>query len=67
MEAKILNPEVLKSLSHNHGVFACTCYNTPEKFADKVGKSCGENGHMSGRAFRMKIQITTRLPIIQNS
>ena len=39
MEAKILNPEVLKSLSHNHGVFACTCYNTPEKFADKVGKS----------------------------
>ena len=59
MEVKILNPEVLKSLSHNHGVFACTCYNTPEKFADKVGKSCGENVHMSGsRCEYVKFRLT---------
>ena len=59
MEVKILNPEVLKSLSHNHGVFACTCYNTPEKYADRVGKSCGENGHMSGsRCEYIKFRLT---------
>ena len=59
MEVKILNPEVLKSLSYNHGVFACTCYNTPEKYADRVGKSCGENGHMSGsRCEYIKFRLT---------
>ena len=62
MEAKILNPEVLKSLSHNHGVFACTCYNTPEKHADRVGKSCeasGVDGHMSGsRCEYIKFRLT---------
>ena len=39
MNVEILNPEVLTNLYHNHGLFACTCYNTPDKFADKVGKS----------------------------
>jgi len=62
LEAKILNPEVLKSLSHNHGVFACTCYNTPEKHADRVGKSCeasGVDGHMSGsRCEYIKFRLT---------
>lgn len=48
MKVEIINPEVVENLCHNHGVFACTCYNTPEKYADKVGKSCQESGHMSG-------------------
>lgn len=48
MKVEILNPEVVKNLYYNHGIFACTCYNTPEKHADKVGKSCQNDGHMSG-------------------
>lgn len=48
MKVEILNPEVVKNLYYNHGIFACTCYNTPEKYADKVGKSCQNDGHMSG-------------------
>jgi len=48
VKVEILNPEVVKNLYYNHGIFACTCYNTPEKYADKVGKSCQNNGHMSG-------------------
>jgi hypothetical protein len=30
------------------GEFACVCYGTPDKYAEKVGKSCQESGHMSG-------------------
>lgn len=48
MKVEIINPEVVENLYHNHGVFACTCYDTPEKFANKVGKSCEHDGHMSG-------------------
>lgn len=48
MNVSILNPEVLVSLYRNHGEFACTCYDTPVKFAEKVGESCAETHHMSG-------------------
>ena len=59
MNVEILNPEVLTNLYHNHGLFACTCYNTPDKFADKVGKSCEDEGHMSGsRCEYIKFKIT---------
>jgi thymidylate synthase (FAD) len=29
-------------------MFACTCYDTNDKYSDKVGKSCNESQHMSG-------------------
>lgn len=48
MVVEIINPEVVENLYRNHGIFACTCYDTPEKFAEKVGESCEEDGHMSG-------------------
>ena len=48
MKVEIINPEILKDLYKNHGVFACTCYDTPEKYAEKVGKACEKDGHMSG-------------------
>lgn len=48
MKVEIINKDELINLYHNHGLFACTCYNTPDKFANKVGKSCNEDGHMSG-------------------
>lgn len=59
MKVEILNPDVLKNLYKNHGVFACTCYDTPEKYAEKVGKSCEKDGHMSGsRCEYIKFRIT---------
>ena len=48
MKVKIINPEVLEYLYENHGQFARVCYDTPEQYAEKVGKSCQESGHMSG-------------------
>lgn len=59
MNVEIINPEVVTNLYKNHGVFACTCYNTPEKYADRVGKSCQKDGHMSGsRCEYIKFRIT---------
>lgn len=59
MQVEILNPEILKDLYKNHGVFACTCYNTPDKYAEKVGESCQADGHMSGsRCEYIKFKIT---------
>lgn len=58
MNVKILNPEVLENLYKNHGEFACECYATPKKYAEKVGKSCEESGHMSGsRCEYIKFEI----------
>lgn len=59
MKVRILNPEVLTDLYKNHGTFACKCYDTPEKFAEKVGKNCENTGHMSGsRCEYIKFEIT---------
>lgn len=59
MVVEIINPEVLVNLYKNHGVFACTCYDTPEKYAEKVGKSCVADGHMSGsRCEYIKFRIS---------
>ena len=48
MRVEIINKDELTNLYENHGLFACTCYDTPDKYAKKVGKSCNEDGHMSG-------------------
>lgn len=48
MKVEVINKEELMDLYKNHGLFACTCYDTPDKFAEKVGKSCNADGHMSG-------------------
>lgn len=48
MKVEIINKEELINLYKNHGLFACTCYNTPDKYAEKVGKACMKDGHTSG-------------------
>lgn len=59
MTVEILNPDTVRNLYHNHGVFACTCYDTPEQYAERVGKSCANDGHMSGsRCEYIKFRIT---------
>jgi len=59
MKVEILNPEVLENLYKNHGEFARICYDTPEKYAERVGKSCQADGHMSGsRCEYIKFRIS---------
>lgn len=48
IRVELLNPEEVKNFIKNHGVFACQCYMTPEKYAEKVGLSCLREGHTSG-------------------
>ena len=48
MRVELLNKEYIKDLYENHGLFACGCYNTPDKYAEKVGESCQADKHMSG-------------------
>lgn len=59
MQVEILNPDVVRDLYKNHGVFACVCYDTPEKYAERVGQSCQDNGHFSGsRCEYIKFRIS---------
>ena len=48
MKVTLLNPEQIKNIFKEWGSFACECYATPQKFAEKVGNSCFESGHYSG-------------------
>ena len=58
IKVELLNPEEVKNFIKNHGIFACQCYMTPEKFAEKVGMSCLTEGHTSGsRADMFKFRI----------
>ncbi len=58
IKVELLNPEEVKNFIRNHGVFACQCYNTPEKYAERVGMSCLKEGHTSGsRADMFKFRI----------
>lgn len=55
----LMNPEVVANLYRNHGQFACVCYNTPEKHAERVGSNCQASGHMSGsRCEYIKFRIS---------
>ena len=58
IKVELLNPEEVKQFIKNHGIFACECYQTPEKFAERVGLSCLKEGHTSGsRADMFKFRI----------
>lgn len=58
IKVELMNPEEVKNFIKNHGIFACQCYCTPEKFAEKVGMSCLKEGHTSGsRADMFKFRI----------
>lgn len=48
IKVTLLNPEEVKDFIRRHGEVSCICYNTNEKWAEKVGKSCMIEGHMSG-------------------
>ena len=48
IKVTLLNPEQIKNIFKEWGSFACECYATPQKYAEKVGNSCFESGHYSG-------------------
>ena len=48
MQVTLLNPEQIKNIFKEWGNFACECYATPQKYAEKVGNSCFETEHYSG-------------------
>lgn len=59
MNVEVLNPEEFSKLFTTWGTFAATCYNTPLKYAERVGKSCLASGHMSGsRSTYINLNIT---------
>lgn len=58
-KAEIINKEECKDFIRSWGQAAAICYSTPEKYADKVGKSCLQTGHFSGsRGNYIKFKIT---------
>lgn len=59
MKVEILNPDAVRDLYKNHGQFACVCYDTDEKHAERVGEACASSGHMSGsRCEYIKFRIS---------
>ena len=72
IQVELLNPEEVKNFIKNHGIFACQCYMTPEKFAERVGLSCLKEGHTSGSRsdmfkFRIKCPRYTADQIMRHS
>lgn len=58
MKVTLLNKEQVKDFYKTWGLFACKCYNTNPKFAEKVGKSCHKTRHYSGsRSFYFNFLI----------
>ena len=59
INVRIINPEQVKQLFKEWGLFATECYATPEEFAEKVGKSCFQSEHYSGsRTEYIKFKIS---------
>lgn len=48
IKVTLLNPDEVKNFIRNHGVIACVCYDTDEKYANRIGLSCLREGHTSG-------------------
>ena len=58
IKVELINANDVKNFIYNHGIFSCTCYMTPEKYAERVGLSCLKEGHTSGsRADMFKFRI----------
>ena len=59
MKVTLLNSEQVVNMFQSWGEFAATCYNTPSKYAEKVGNKCYDDEHYSGSRteyFKFKIE-----------
>ena len=58
MKVTLLNKDSVKDFYKHWGLFACKCYNTNPKYAEKVGKSCHQTRHYSGsRSFYFIFEV----------
>lgn len=58
-KVELINKEDVKNYIKRHGRFASVCYNTNEKYAENVGETCLESGHLSGsRHLYFEFKIT---------
>ena len=48
IKVSLLNPDEVSHFIRNHGYIACICYDTDERFAERVGENCLKSGHLSG-------------------
>ena len=48
IKVTLLNPDEVQHFIRNHGYIACICYDTDERYAERVGLNCLESGHLSG-------------------
>ena len=48
LKVRLINKDQVKDLFKTWGEFACLCYDTDKKYAERVGKSCFKTGHYSG-------------------
>lgn len=48
LRVTLLNKEEVSQFIKNHGIISCICYDTNDKYAEKVGWSCLNEGHTSG-------------------
>ena len=48
IKVTLLNKEEVQNFIKKLGEIATVCYNTNEKYSEKVGESCLESGHLSG-------------------
>lgn len=63
IEIELINREEISTFVKNHGEFACICYDTPVRYADRVGKKVLASGHLSGsRAdyFKFRVRLVPR-------
>ena len=47
-DIKLINKDEVSNFIERQGRFSAVCYNTNTKYAEKVGESCLESGHLSG-------------------
>lgn len=62
MKVEIINKDECKELFMYWGLAAAKCYDTPKKFATRVGKSCLSTGHYSGSRGRFIMFDITGVP-----
>ena len=48
IKVTLLNPDEVQHFIRNHGYIACICYDTDERYAERVGENCLKSGHLSG-------------------
>ena len=62
MKVEIINQEEVKQLFKYWGLAAAKCYDSPKKFAERIGKSCLETKHYSGSRGRFIMFDITEVP-----